>query len=130
MTRTSDDEPRTVGDAQFRSLIDGANDGLFLIDPETGEIDAANQTVCDWLGYDRAEVLEMTIFDCQATFAEPAEWQQFVDDVRERDGVRLENEITTRTGSTLAVEGSISVASTDQTEYVVAIPRRSSTSEE
>lgn len=129
MVQSEERDGGVIGDAQFRALFDGARDGLFLIDPETGDIDGANQTVCDWLGYSKEAVLELTIFDCQSTFDEPDEWQTFVQEVREENGVQIENEITTRSGSTLPVEGSISVASADGTEYVVAIPRRVSGSE-
>ena len=129
MTHTSEEENNAIEDAQFRSLIDRAYDGLFLIDPETGQIEGANQTVCDWLGYSKDEVLDMTIFDCQTTFSEPDEWQTFVRRVRNENGVQLENEITTRTGSKLPVEGSISVVSVDGSDYVVAIPRRISNRE-
>lgn len=126
MTESSEDESRTVDDQTFRSLVDGAYDGLFVIDPETGRIEDANRTVCDWLGYDLDEVLDMTIFDCQSTFSEPEEWRTFVRDVRDENGVQIENDIVTRTGSTIAVEGSISVVSVDGSDYVVAIPRRAS----
>lgn len=124
MDRAPEDASHSIGDAQFRLLIDEANDGLFLIHPETGEIEGVNQTVCDWLGYSKREVLDMTIFDCQTTFSEPEEWQTFVRKVRGEGGVQLENEITTRTGSTIPVEGSISIGSVDESDYVVAIPRK------
>lgn len=124
MAHPSEETDDTIGDSQFRSLIDSANDGLFLLDPETGEIQAANQTVCDWLGYEKEEVLELTIFDCQTTFSEPEEWQTFTQKVRDENGVQLENEIQTSTGSMIAVEGSISVVSADGSDYVVAIPRQ------
>lgn len=124
MTHSPDETDHTIGDARFRSLIDGANDGLFVLDPETGQIQAANQTVCDWLGYEKEAVLDMTIFDCQSTFSEPEEWQRFVQKVRDENGVQLENEIQMRTGSTIAVEGSVSVVSADGSDSVVAIPRR------
>ncbi|SEH65594.1 PAS domain S-box-containing protein [Halopenitus malekzadehii] len=111
-------------DDLFRSLVDRAAVGLFIIDPETGQILDANDRVCEWLGYAKEEVRDMTIFDCQTTFSRPPEWQTFVRRVRDEGGVEIENEIRTDTGSTLPVEGSISVASVDGTEYVVAIPRR------
>lgn len=123
MAGTSEDTSHPIGDAQFRLLIDRANDGLFLIDPETGQIQGANQTVCDWLGYTKDEVLDMTIFDCQTTFSEPEAWQTFVQRVRDENGVQIENQIQTRTGSIISVEGSISVVSVDGSDYVVAIPR-------
>ena len=123
MTGTSEDTSHLIEDAQFRSLIDGANDGLFLIDPETGQIQGANQTVCDWLGYTKDEVLDMTIFECQTTFSEPEGWQTFVQRVRDENGVQIENKIRTHTGSMISVEGSISVVSADESDYVVAIPR-------
>lgn len=124
MPPTSADGDRQISDGLFRSLLDGASDGLFVIDPETGRIQAANRTVCEWLGYTQAESRELTIFDCQTTFAEPSEWQSFVQRVRDEDGVRIENEIRTRNGSTIPVTGSVSVVSVGDEEYVVAIPRR------
>ncbi|NGM71279.1 PAS domain S-box protein [Natronolimnobius sp. AArcel1] len=123
MTDPSEDTSHVIEDAQFRLLIDKANDGLFLIDPETGQIQGANQTVCDWLGYTKDEVLDMTIFDCQTTFSEPEAWQTFVQRVRDENGVQIKNKIQTDTGSMISVEGSISVVSVDGSDYVVAIPR-------
>ncbi|MFB6234478.1 MAG: PAS domain S-box protein [Halopenitus sp.] len=108
----------------FRQLLDGAGDGLFIIDPETGELEDANRTVAEWLGYDPETVREMTIFDCQTTFSDPGEWQEFVDHVRDEGGVRIENEIRTKSGSTVPVEGSITVVAVDGDEHVVAIPRK------
>lgn len=124
MTDSPEDKGRAIDSGLFRSLVDGAYDGLFIVDTTTGEIHDANRTVCDWLGYGQEEVREMTIFDCQTTFSERTEWQTFVERVRDENGVQIENEIRTRTGSTIAVEGSISIVSADGTEYVVAIPRR------
>lgn len=124
MTERSTPSDRPIDDERFRALVDGAQDGLFILDPETGEIDSANRTVCDWLGYDRESLLTMTIFDCQTTFSEPGEWQEFVQRVRDEYGVQIENEIKTRSGELIPVEGSISVVSVDGTEHVVAIPRR------
>lgn len=126
MTDSPEDDDRTIDNGLFRSLIDGAHDGLFIIDSETGRIKDANHTVCDWLGYSPEEVRDMTIFDCQMTFSEPTEWQTFVRRVRDENGVQIENEIKTQTDSTIAVEGSISVVSVDGADYVVAIPRRAS----
>lgn len=123
MPPTSADEDRPISDSLFRSLLDGASDGLFVIDPETGRILAANRTVCEWLGYTQAEVRQLTIFDCQTTFTEPSDWQSFVQRVRDEDGVQIENEIKTRNGSRIPVTGRISVVSVDGAEYVVAIPR-------
>lgn len=119
-----------VPDDLFRSLIDDAQDGLFIIDPKTGRIEDANRTVCKWLGYSQEEVREMTIFDCQTTFSEPTEWQTFVQTVRDEDGVRIENEIETNTGSMIPVEGSITVVSVDGSDHVVAIPRRTAPRED
>lgn len=124
MVASSDDDGRTIDDERFRALLDGAYDGLFIIDPETGDLADANRTVCEWLGYSQEDVREMTIFDCQATFSEPSEWQEFVQEVREKDGVQIANEIVTRDGSKIPVEGSISVVSVDGDEHVVAIPRK------
>ncbi|MGZ0745915.1 PAS domain S-box protein [Haloparvum sp. AD34] len=124
MSDASSPDEYPIAPRVFRQLLDGAGDGLFIIDPETGALEDANRTVAEWLGYDPETLREMTIFDCQTTFAEPGEWQAFVDRVRDEDGVRIENEIRTKDGSTVPVEGTISVVAVDGDDHVVAIPRK------
>lgn len=124
MSDASAPDEYSIAPPVFRQLLDGAGDGLFIIDPETGDLEDANRTVAEWLGYDPETLREMTIFDCQTTFSEPGEWQEFVDRVRDEDGVRIENEIRTKAGATVPVEGSITVVAVDGDEHVVAIPRK------
>jgi PAS domain S-box-containing protein len=47
----------------FRKLIDGSNDGIEVIDPETLRFLDMNEKVCATLGYSREELLAMSIFD-------------------------------------------------------------------
>ena len=124
MSDASSPDEYPIAPRVFRQLLDGAGDGLFVIDPETGDLEDANRTVAEWLGYDPEMLRDLTIFDCQTTFSEPDEWQEFVDRVRDEDGVRIENEILTSLGATVPVEGSITVVEVDDGEHVVAIPRK------
>ena len=48
--------------ARFRTVVDQAGDGLFLLTPD-GKIVDVNQRACDSLGYSRQELLSMTIPD-------------------------------------------------------------------
>lgn len=61
--------------AYFRRWVDSAPAAFFVVDPDTAEIQAVNRTACDYLGYDREELLDLTVFDVnptidQAGFAE------------------------------------------------------------
>ena len=48
-------------DRRFWAIADNAVDGFLLADPETKRLSAANQTICDMLGYSREEVDQLTV---------------------------------------------------------------------
>ena len=50
-----------VGDPDYRSTFDAVAEPLALHDPATGELVDANRALCDLLGYDRAELVEMSV---------------------------------------------------------------------
>jgi PAS domain S-box-containing protein len=51
----------------FRSLIDGSNDGLQIIDPETHRLIDVNDKACRDLGYSRQELLALSVPDIDPT---------------------------------------------------------------
>ena len=52
--------------ALFRSLIDGSNDALEVIDPVTQRFLDVNEKACRDLGYSREELLSLTVLDIDA----------------------------------------------------------------
>lgn len=56
----------------FRSLIDEANDSVFVLDPQTGDFLDVNQEAADSLGYDRRELLEKNVADVSSFADSPA----------------------------------------------------------
>jgi len=51
----------------YRQIFHDVTDGVTVHDPETGEILDANRRFCELLGYDREDLLGMTIEECSAT---------------------------------------------------------------
>jgi PAS domain S-box-containing protein len=42
----------------FRLIFDAVQDGVFILDPQTGRFTEANRSGCEMFGYDRADLLE------------------------------------------------------------------------
>src|SRR5271156_1165716 len=57
----------------FRALSDRSNDGIEVIDPETGRFLDVNETACRAHGYTRDEYLTLSVPDV-APAADPAAW--------------------------------------------------------
>ncbi len=55
----------------FRRLLDRSNDAIFVIDPEAEAFVDVNETACDRLGYDRAELLEQSPTAVVASITDP-----------------------------------------------------------
>jgi diguanylate cyclase (GGDEF)-like protein/PAS domain S-box-containing protein len=45
----------------FQTIYNSVNDGILIQDPESGGILDANRRLCEWLGYSRAELLELDL---------------------------------------------------------------------
>jgi PAS domain S-box-containing protein len=54
--------------ARFRSIIDQADEAIFVIDPETERFVDANQTALRWLSFSREQLLALTIHDVDVEF--------------------------------------------------------------
>lgn len=94
----------------YESIIEQANDALFVIDIANGSILQCNPSAADMLGYSKAELLTRTLFDIQ-----PAELlnesSARVADVWEKKGLIFTDiPFVTATGGTLPVECSAKVA--------------------
>ncbi len=54
--------------ARFRSIIDQADEAIFVIDPETERFIDANNTALKWLAFSREQLLALTIHDVDVEF--------------------------------------------------------------
>jgi PAS domain S-box-containing protein len=105
----------------FRALIDRSNDGIEVIDPETGRFLDVNETACKSHGYTRDEYLTLSVRDVAAT-SDPAAWARNLEELRRR-GSRLHVGLHRRKdGSTFPVEVNITYVRLNR-DYIVAVVR-------
>ena len=105
----------------FRTLVDNATDGIFVIDSYTSAILDVNETACHMLGYDKNELVGMSVPDFNPAFS-VERWTEFAASVRENGTRKIESEHRREDGTTFPVEIRISHVSLDQ-EYHVATVR-------
>ena len=101
----------------FRTLIERSSDGIHVVDPATGRFLDVNESACRALGYTRAELLSLTVFDVaittdQSLFVGPKKPGHVMQEVLHRR----------KDGTTFPVEVSLSSVTLDQ-EYLVTIVR-------
>jgi len=53
-------------EANYRAIFDAANDAIFVLDPDTGQILDVNRRLCEMYGYSREDALLLTIEDLSA----------------------------------------------------------------
>ncbi len=105
----------------FRSLVDRASDGLYVVDRQTGEILDCNETACQMLGYTYEELSSRRVMDIDPTFS-VKRWNEFIETVREQGSKTIESKLQREDGTTFPVEIQVSYVSLDR-EYHVATVR-------
>ena len=106
----------------FRTLLDYSNDSVLVIDPQSGRFLDVNRTACRRLGYDREELLELTVPDMERLFDGLEEWRSHVEDVKADGAVTITGEHQRKDGTTYPAEVNVAHVELDQ-EYMVAIAR-------
>ncbi len=86
----------------FRALFDGAVDS-FLLHDDKGQILDVNRQTCDFLGYERDELLKMTVDDIDVGPA-PVSLQTLLNTLQEQASVTIESIQRHKDGSTIPVE--------------------------
>ena len=110
----------------FRALLDGGVEGVHVIDARDGRLIEVNAVSCARLGYSRAELLGLTVFDIVAagTPVDPVQWDARVDQIRRQEGgLRSRGLLRCKGGATLAIEVSLACRAHGGREYVVAVWR-------
>lgn len=105
----------------FRTMVDHASDGFYVIDRETSNILDVNETACEMLGYEREDLLSFSVLDINPEFSMDR-WEEFIETVREHGSATIETTHRRKDGSTFPVEIQVSYVSLDQ-EYHIATVR-------
>lgn len=109
----------------FRTLLDRANDAIYVIDATTSKLLDANDALSRWLGYTRAELLEMSVRDFSLT-AEERPWSESVALIRESGTAAFEGQYRTRSGEVLPVDIGLTYVVQDGLSYIIVVSREAS----
>jgi PAS domain S-box-containing protein len=106
----------------FRALLDRSSDGIEVVDMETGALLDVNETTCERLGYPRAELLGMKVWELYTQEMNPALWAQKISALRQAGAKVVEGESRRKDGSTFPVEISVRHVKLER-EYLIASVR-------
>ena len=107
--------------AVFRALLDRTSDGIYLIDPETGRFLDVNETACRTLGYARAELLDMSVFDVDPGL-DGAGYRRVQESLHSQTSVVLQRSHRRKNGSSFPVEIELGWVDIDR-PYLAAVVR-------
>lgn len=105
----------------WSTLLDQADDILFVIDLETARVADANETACEYLGYDESDLLDRPITEI-TRFPSEAAWRDHLPAPSTEQHLG-ENELVRADDSTVPVEASVSRAAANGDEYVLVVAR-------
>ncbi|WP_137288583.1 ATP-binding protein [Natronorubrum halophilum] len=106
----------------FRTLVNYSHDSVLVIDPQSGAFLDVNETACRRLGYDRAELLELSVPDIERRFDDLEAWGPHVEDVKTEGAVTITGEHERKDGTTFPVEVNVAHVELDR-EYMIGIAR-------
>jgi two-component system, sensor histidine kinase and response regulator len=106
----------------FRALIDRTNDGIEVIDPETGRFLDVNEKSCLEHGYTREEYLALRVADLDPTFDDRDLWRENMRRLRRDGRVLVEGTHRRKDGSVFPVEVNVTHVEIDR-GYLLAVVR-------
>lgn len=105
----------------FRAIIDGTNDAIEVIDPETGRFLDVNAKGCSDLGYSRDELLKMTVPDIDP-YVSFDTFKQVVFNLEKEDNITWEGIHLRKDQSTFPVEVNLRIVNLGK-KYLVSVVR-------
>lgn len=114
-----------------RAMVDQCTQAVIVIDAESGRLIDANSTLCQWLDYTRAELLQLDITDIAPTypFHNAEEGQVHVAHLRRSGRLVIRQVFAGRKADTLNADLSIRLTSIGDQDYIVAVADKSSVTE-
>ena len=109
--------------ALFRALIDQSNDAVFIVNPEDGRIRDVNDRAILDLGYERKELLGLSMTDLSPLFPSAAVWQAHVQVMREKSRMIMTCQIRRKDSTMAWGEINIRYLVHDRQDYLVATAR-------
>lgn len=106
----------------FRTLLDRSNDGIEVVDPETGRFLDVNVTTCQRLGYTREELLSMRVPEVDVGGVTYDSWRQNVEEIRQFGFKIIYGRHQRKDGSTFPVEINVRYVQLDR-DYLIAAVR-------
>jgi PAS domain S-box-containing protein len=107
----------------FRYLIDKSNDAITIVNSETGIILDANEKASSSLGYTTDELLNMHVFDFEATLPDTFSWKKHVEEVKKKGSLILEGLHRRKDGTTFPSEVNVKFIEIENKYRFVAIAR-------
>ncbi|NJB67271.1 PAS domain S-box-containing protein [Desulfobaculum xiamenense] len=101
--------------------LEHAPEGLYVHDLK-GRLLHVNETICSMLGYSRAELCRMRVFDVDTVFR-PEDSLRVVERLRREGTLRFETRYRARGGRVIPVESHLSLVSVDGCEYCLGSVR-------
>ncbi len=103
----------------FRTLLDRSNDGIEVIDPETGRFLDVNQTTCQRSGYTRQELLSLKVHQIDAGGLTFLSWPKHVDEIHRKGFEIFESQRRRKEGPAFPVEINVCWVKLDR-DYLIA----------
>jgi len=106
---------------QFNQIIDVIHEGFILVDEDADIVDV-NEVYCEMVGYDREELLSMSVHQLR-TETSQEEQKQFVQELIEKESVELETEHLTKSGEKINLKASVGAVKLEGNTYLAALVR-------
>ena len=107
----------------FRTLVDQAGDGIFVIDESTGDLVDVNQTACELLDEERGTLLGRPISDISGKFESRQDYLAYLSDPENAHPAPRIHEYVRSDGSTVTVRVSARSVSVGTERYRVKVAR-------
>lgn len=104
----------------FKTFLDRSNDGFYIIESESSVIVDVNETATDMLGYERQELIGMTIPEIDPEFSNES-WGSFVKRLREKGRVVIETTHRRKDGSAYPAEIELAYVEFDRPYHVATV---------
>jgi len=107
----------------FKTLVDQAQDAIFIISPDTGQFIETNDQASESLGYTSDELLAMKVSDIETALADKTSFNSLIKKIRKKGFMLFDGEHKRKDGSCIPVEVSIKHAFLEGHEYIIASAR-------